>query len=94
MKNAKGKTWREKLEKDQKRKVVTIPPKMQKRFGRGKMLIPKPLDVTPGSDAIRDRISSFLAFLQALRASLYSCLDSVFSRISCRIFQSVLRIET
>jgi len=26
-------------------KIVTIPPKMQKRFGRGKMLIPCPLDV-------------------------------------------------
>ena len=26
-------------------KVVTIPPRMQKRFGRGKMLIPSPLDV-------------------------------------------------
>ena len=40
-----GKTWREKLEKDQKRKLVTIPRKMQKRFGRGKMLISTPLDV-------------------------------------------------
>lgn len=40
------KTWREKLEKDQGLpKVVTIPPKMQKRFGKGKMLIPRPLDV-------------------------------------------------
>jgi alkylated DNA nucleotide flippase Atl1 len=26
-------------------KVVAIPPKMQPRFGRGKMLIPSPLDV-------------------------------------------------
>jgi hypothetical protein len=38
-------TWRRKLEKDQEAKVVDIPPKMQKRFGTGTMLIAKPLDV-------------------------------------------------
>ncbi|MDI6839897.1 MAG: MGMT family protein [bacterium] len=39
--------WREKLEKElpSHGKLVDIPPKMQKRFGIGKMLIPKPLDV-------------------------------------------------
>ncbi|HEY3129781.1 MAG TPA: hypothetical protein VGL91_10005 [Acidobacteriota bacterium] len=37
--------WRAKLEKEQPAKVVEIPPKMRKRFGTGKMLIPKPLDV-------------------------------------------------
>jgi hypothetical protein len=36
-------TWREKLEREPK--IVTIPPKMVKRFGSGKMLIPSPLDV-------------------------------------------------
>ncbi|HWZ30340.1 MAG TPA: MGMT family protein [Bryobacteraceae bacterium] len=35
--------WREKLDRPQQ--IVTIPPRMQKRFGRGKMLIPCPLDV-------------------------------------------------
>ena len=39
------KSWREKLQTDQQARVVTIPPKMQKRFGRGRMLIPRPLDV-------------------------------------------------
>ena len=38
-------TWREKLEKEQEPKIVKIPPKMVKRFGTGKMLIPRPLDV-------------------------------------------------
>lgn len=38
-------TWREKLEKEQEPRVVDIPPKMQKRFGMGTMLIPTPLDV-------------------------------------------------
>ncbi|MFB0518232.1 MAG: hypothetical protein ACETWC_02995 [Acidobacteriota bacterium] len=41
------KTWREKLEKQQEPKIVFASPdsKMAKRFGSGKMLIPKPLDV-------------------------------------------------
>ncbi|MEW6069150.1 MAG: hypothetical protein AB1485_00885 [Candidatus Thermoplasmatota archaeon] len=37
--------WREKLEKEQEYKIVDIPPKMEKRLGKGKMLIPRPLDV-------------------------------------------------
>ena len=40
-----GTTWRAKLQKDQPPKVVEIPPRMQKRFGSGTMLIPRPLDV-------------------------------------------------
>lgn len=36
---------REKLKKKQEPKIVDIPSKMVKRFGTGKMLIPKPLDV-------------------------------------------------
>jgi hypothetical protein len=36
-------SWREKMNRPAK--VVDIPPKMQKRFGPGKMLIPCPLDV-------------------------------------------------
>ena len=39
-------TWREKLEKNKGLpKVVDIPKRMQKRLGKGKMLVPKPLDV-------------------------------------------------
>ena len=34
-------TWREKLEKPQKPRVVNVPPKMS-RFGKGMMLIPTP----------------------------------------------------
>ena len=37
--------WREKLERHQEAKVVQIPPRMQARFGKGTMVIPKPLDV-------------------------------------------------
>jgi hypothetical protein len=40
-------SWREKLGKElpDHGKVVDVPPKMQKRFGTGKMIIPRPLDV-------------------------------------------------
>lgn len=37
--------WREKLEKQDHSKIVEIPPMMVKRFGSGRMIIPKPLDV-------------------------------------------------
>jgi alkylated DNA nucleotide flippase Atl1 len=41
------KTWRQKLEEEHPAhgKIVEIPQKMQKRFGIGKMLIARPLDV-------------------------------------------------
>lgn len=41
------KTWRQKLEENHPAhgKIVEVPLKMQKRFGAGKMLIAKPLDV-------------------------------------------------
>lgn len=44
---AKGKTWRQKLEQVHVNhgKVVAVPPHMQKRFGTGTMVIPRPLDV-------------------------------------------------
>ena len=41
-----GRSWREKLEKTAGLpKIVNIPKKMEERLGKGKMLIPKPLDV-------------------------------------------------
>jgi hypothetical protein len=63
------KSWREKLEKEQEPKIVKIPPKMRKRFGTGKMLIPRPLDVDAlirkvrkgklvTQDAIRKRLAN------------------------------------
>ena len=38
-------SWREKLTRQQEARVVAIPPRMQARFGKGTMVIPKPLDV-------------------------------------------------
>jgi hypothetical protein len=37
--------WREKLTRQQEAKIVEIPPRMQARFGKGTMVIPKPLEV-------------------------------------------------
>ncbi|MDI6892071.1 MAG: MGMT family protein [Actinomycetota bacterium] len=42
-KSKSGTPWREKLEKKQEPRVVDVPPKMVKRFGTGKILIPTPL---------------------------------------------------
>ncbi len=43
----KGSTWRQKLEQEHPNhgKIVPVPLRMQKRFGTGTMLIPRPLDV-------------------------------------------------
>ena len=43
----KGATWRDKLVREHPShgKIVRIPPRMQKRFGKGTMLIPRPLDI-------------------------------------------------
>lgn len=38
-------SWREKMERQQEPKIVEIPPRMQKRLGKGTMVIPRPLDV-------------------------------------------------
>src|SRR5258707_831741 len=38
-------SWREKMDNPGLPKIVSIPPKMQKRFGTGTMLIPSPRDV-------------------------------------------------
>jgi len=52
---AEGKTWRQKLERDHPNhgKIVRIPHKMQKRFGTGTMLLPRPLDVDAAMRAVR-----------------------------------------
>jgi hypothetical protein len=39
------KSWREKMDNPNLPKLVAIPPKMQKRFGAGTMLVPSPREV-------------------------------------------------
>src|SRR5438309_1440446 len=60
-------TWRQKLERQQEPKIVDIPARMQPRFGKGRMLIPRPLDV----DALIRRVGKGkLVTVQQLRQEL------------------------
>lgn len=43
MSNKSSKSWREKLEKEMKPKLVEVPDKWARRIGHGKMLVPSPL---------------------------------------------------
>jgi hypothetical protein len=59
--------WRAKLERQQETKIVDIPPRMQARLGKGRMVIPRPLDV----DAlIRDVPKGKLVTVLQLREEL------------------------
>lgn len=52
---AKGATWRQKLEREHPNhgKLVPVPKNWQKRFGKGTMLIPRPLDVDATMRSVR-----------------------------------------
>src|SRR5438874_11584867 len=60
-------SWRSKLEKQQERRLVPVPPRMQKRCGTGTMLIPRPLDVDA---ALRKTRAGQLITTAELRARL------------------------
>lgn len=62
------KSWREKMDNPNLPKVVEIPPKMEKRFGPGNMVLPSPRDVEAVIRGIRkgsvmtvSRIRQYLA---------------------------------
>jgi hypothetical protein len=42
-KSSKRIPWRAKLERQQEIKIVDIPPRVQARLGKGRMVIPRPL---------------------------------------------------
>lgn len=50
-----GATWRQKLESTHPShgKIVNVPPRMQARFGKGTMLIPRPIDVDAAMRRVR-----------------------------------------
>lgn len=61
--------WRDKLERGEA-KIVDIPPKWEARFGRGKMLIPKPLDVDAWVRGVKKgRLATFGELRDALGES-------------------------
>jgi len=62
-------SWRAKLEKRQEPKIVDVPPRMQRQWGEGRMLIPRPLDV----DAlVREVPRGKLVTVNQIRARLAS----------------------
>ena len=62
--------WRQKLERQQQTKIVDIPPRMQARLGKGRMVIPRPLDV----DALIRRVpKGKLVTVLQLRQELARC---------------------
>jgi len=66
---AEGKTWRGKLKEEHPNhgKLVPIPPRWRRKFGSGKMLIPRPLEV----DAVVRRVrKGKLATQSLVRAEL------------------------
>ncbi len=46
-------SWREKVDKISEPVMVDVPERMQKRFGKGKMLIPRPLDIERLINSVR-----------------------------------------
>ena len=49
------KSWRQKMDNPNLPKVVAVPPKMQKRFGNGTMLLPSPREVDALIRTVRRR---------------------------------------
>ncbi|MCR4432589.1 MAG: hypothetical protein ACPLPW_03770 [bacterium] len=93
------KTWREKLEKEQERKIVPVPEKWQKQYGTGTMLVPRPLDV---DSLIRQVPRGELVTISQIRerlASLYgadTCCPltcGIFLRISAEAAEEDLRLS-
>ena len=92
------KSWREKLEKQEGLpKIVDVPPKWEKRYGKGKMLVPKPLDV----DALIRKVrKGRLVTLTQLRERLakdfrvdHTCplTTGIFVRIAAEVAEEDLR---
>jgi hypothetical protein len=78
--------WREKLERGEA-KVVPIPPKWEKRFGKGKIVIPTPLEVDAlirkvrkGRVATRTQLREYLAREHGAKTTCPLC-TGIFIRI-------------
>jgi alkylated DNA nucleotide flippase Atl1 len=82
------KTWREKMNNPDLPKVVDIPPKMEKRFGPGTLLLPAPVDVEDAIRAIRKGTVRTVGQLRRDLAAIYGAtaacplVTGIFVRIS------------
>jgi hypothetical protein len=66
------KSWREKMDNPNLPKVVDIPPRMQKRLGKGTLLIPSPRDVESAIRSIRRGTVKPVSKIRADLAAKYS----------------------
>ena len=96
---AEGKTWRGKLvaEHPSHGKIVRIPPGMQKSYGKGTMVIPKPLDVDAVMRSVRrSRLITIGQIRQKLARAAkatYACplTTGIFIRIAAETAEEDLR---
>jgi len=65
------KSWLEKMDNPDLPKVVAIPPKMQRRLGRGTLLIPSPRDVESAIRAIPEGTVKTVSEIRAELAAKY-----------------------
>lgn len=96
---AAGKTWRGKLEAEHANhdKVVRIPPGMQKSYGKGTLLIPRPLDVDAVMRSVRPSrlitIGQIRQKLAKAAKATYACplTTGIFIRIAAEAAEEDLR---
>jgi hypothetical protein len=88
MKMKTRKSWREKMNNPNLPKVVDIPPRMQKRFGTGTMLVPSPNEVEAFIRTVRKggvtTVSQIREFLAGKHAANVTCplTTGIFVRIA------------
>lgn|SRR5690242_3055452 len=66
------KSWREKMENPKLPKLVTIPPRMRKRFGKGKMLVPSPREVEAFIQTVPEGVVSTVSQIRESLARKHS----------------------
>ena len=91
------KPWREKMDNPNLPKVVAIPPKMQKRYGTGTMLLPSPRDVDGLIRAVRKghvvTVASLRKYLAAKYEVTTACplVTGIFVRIAAEAAEEAAR---
>ena len=82
------KSWREKMHNPKLPKLVRIPPAMQKRFGKGQMLVPSPIEVEAFIQAVPEgsvsTVSQIRQFLAEKHSAKVTCplTTGIFVRIT------------
>lgn len=94
------KTWREKMQNPSLPKLVPIPPKMERLYGSGKMLIPSPLEVETYMRAIPKGSVATISRMRADLAEKHSAdvtcplTSGIFIRIAAEAAEEDARLGT